>query len=237
VCRNGGGDRCSQRCRLQPSSATQSVSQTSTSRPLQRPIVLSPSIFLMKTVALSRQARDNHRETDQERHVRRRWQRWTHGDRVSGLQHPAAVLPMKHDDSPRHARDKHKENSRKGWRFAQRTVELTVGGGGSHELAPPQPGAMGAAAAGHGAVVWAGACIWWETGFSSDRDHESAGSVVLTTEPGRAATHWGQLLLVDDHAPRVLRKGDKVQLEGLRMVRDPAFKRNYIVVRQRSCFS
>ena len=112
----------------------------------------------MKTVALSRQARDNHRETDQERHVRRRWQRWTHGDRVSGLQHPAAVLPMKHDDSPRHARDKHKENSRKGWRFAQRTVELTVGGGGSHELAPPQPGAMGAAAAGHGAVVWAGAC-------------------------------------------------------------------------------
>lgn len=62
-----------------------------------------------------------------------------------------------------------------------------------------------------GEVVWAGSCIWWETGFGAARDHDKLGSVVLTTAPGLAPTHWGQLLLVDDCPPRVLRHGDTVR--------------------------
>eukprot|EP01043_Picozoa_sp_COSAG02_P008094 COSAG02_NODE_252_length_26996_cov_29.825607_11_plen_380_part_00 len=83
---------------------------------------------------------------------------------------------------------------------SERSVELTVRSRASEEAVQRSE-----------EVVWAGSCIWWETGFSADQDHDKLGSVVLTTAPGLAPTHWGQLLLVDDCPPRLLRQGDTVR--------------------------
>ena len=83
---------------------------------------------------------------------------------------------------------------------SERSIELTVRNSPVNEEAVERPDE----------VVWAGSCIWWETGFSDDQDHDNLRSVVLTTAPGLAPTHWGQLLLVDDSPPRLLRQGDTV---------------------------
>ena len=72
--------------------------------------------------------------------------------------------------------------------------------------------------------------LWWETGFGTpaECDHENA-AVLLSTAPGHAPTHWGQLLLVSDSPPRMLRRGQTVVVEGMNMLRDTEFRRNYFV--------